>query len=60
MLGSKTYTDPVKLDADASPRNAVTASAIQSGDLVMVKLTQRDQTIYLTRAEIAALAGMTL
>lgn len=57
MLGS--FTEPVKLDADTFPRNAVSASVNSNDGLaVTVKLTQRDQVVYLTRSEIAALVGL--
>lgn len=61
MLGNANFTEPVMLDTDAFSRNAVSASVNHNGgDSITVKLTQREQAIYLTRAEIAMLAEMYL
>ena len=56
MLGTSTRTEPTQLVPDAMPRNAASASTIERSGSVTVKVTQRDQAVYLTIAEIAALA----
>ena len=38
MLGTENYTEPMKLDADALPRNGVSASANHNGGLAEMPL----------------------
>lgn len=58
MFGSENYTQPVQLDPHAFARHAVSAAVNDRGMSKIVKLTQGEQTVILTRAEIAALAEM--
>lgn len=58
VFGSENYTEPVKLDTGALASFAVSASVNDRGIAKTIRLTQGDVKIYITPAEILALAEM--